>query len=625
MSDEREVREAHEAGESLVRAAQGGDQRAQDALVAAYLPLVYNIVGRALGGHADVDDVVQDTMIRALGGLGSLRDPARFRSWLVAITMNQIRDHRFAPAALAALSEGHEVADPGADFVDLTIVRLGLSGQRREVAEATRWLDDTDRALLSLWWLEAAGELTRTEVAAAMELSPQHTAVRVQRMKAQLETARIVVRALTAVPRCVLLDDALVGWDGLPSALWRKRIARHARECTACSGHGAGLVPAEGLLVGLGLVPVGAALAGAAGLAGGAGDALGLTGATQQIPGAGYAGTVPGAGHPGPLPGAGRQDPGAGTWSGGDATAQLPAVGSGGHGPGGLPGGGRGSGGGRRGNVSDGSGGRTGGRGRARQDRRRHQRRTAVVAAAVALLVVGGGIAGVKLLGPDGATEVRTDTAAEPARSQVPWDAPVTPAVTPSASASPSASPSPSASKSPSASATPSAKPKPKPTPGRTRTERPEPSEPRPRPEPEPEKSEKPDPAPAGGSFGQRVTALVNSERAKNGCGPVSQNGLLDTAARRHSDDMAARGYFDHTSPDGKDPGDRVTAAGYQWSTYGENIARGQQSPESVMDSWMNSSGHRANILNCSFKEIGVGIHEGSGGPWWTQVFGARS
>jgi uncharacterized protein YkwD len=87
---------------------------------------------------------------------------------------------------------------------------------------------------------------------------------------------------------------------------------------------------------------------------------------------------------------------------------------------------------------------------------------------------------------------------------------------------------------------------------------------------------------------------------------------------------MAARDYFDHTSPDGKDPGDRITAAGYQWTTYGENIARGQQTPAAVMDSWMNSPGHRANILNCSFKEIGLGVHEGSGGPWWTQVFGAR-
>lgn len=84
-----------------------------------------------------------------------------------------------------------------------------------------------------------------------------------------------------------------------------------------------------------------------------------------------------------------------------------------------------------------------------------------------------------------------------------------------------------------------------------------------------------------------------------------------------------SRDYFSHTSPDGSDPGDRVTAAGYRWSTYGENIAKGQSSPASVMDSWMNSPGHRANIVNCAFKEIGVGKQDSSGGPVWTQVFGA--
>ncbi|WP_406277707.1 sigma-70 family RNA polymerase sigma factor [Embleya sp. NBC_00896] len=261
---------------AVVEAARRGDQRAQDELVAAYLPLVYNIVGRALNRHADVDDVVQETMIRALGGLGSLGDPESFRSWLVAITMNQIRGHwqtRGAVPAGSGLQDAYDVADPGSDFVDLTIVRLGLEGQRREVAEATRWLDADDGALLAMWWLEVLGELERAEMAAALELSPQHTAVRVQRMKARLETARVVVRALAAVPRCVLLDDVIAAWDGVPSALWRKRVARHARDCTVCSGLGAGLVPAERLLAGLALVPVAEALRGLAGAAalGGAG------------------------------------------------------------------------------------------------------------------------------------------------------------------------------------------------------------------------------------------------------------------------------------------------------------------------------------------------------------------
>ncbi|WP_438364113.1 sigma-70 family RNA polymerase sigma factor [Streptomyces rimosus] len=249
---------------AVIAAAQAGDGQARDRLVTESMPLVYNIVGRALHGHADVDDVAQETMLRALAGLGELRDPGSFRSWLVAITMNQIRAHwrqdQAAPVD-GGLDTAYDVADPRADFVGLTIVRLGLSGQRREVAEATRWLDEADRALLSLWWLEAAGELTRAEVATAMELSPQHTAVRVQRMKTQLEASRVVVRALSANPRCVLLETVVEQWDGVPSALWRKRIARHARECTVCSSFSSGLVPADKLLVGLALVPLAATLA----------------------------------------------------------------------------------------------------------------------------------------------------------------------------------------------------------------------------------------------------------------------------------------------------------------------------------------------------------------------------
>ncbi|WP_250400362.1 sigma-70 family RNA polymerase sigma factor [Streptomyces cellostaticus] len=240
----------------LVSAARAGDGRAREVLVADYLPLVYNIVGRALDGHADVDDVVQDTMFRALDGLGGLREPSRFRSWLVAIAMNQIRrrwtDRR--QAADASLERLAEHPDPAGDFVDLTILRLGLSGQRREVAEATRWLDEDDRALLSLWWQEASGRLTRAELAEALGVSDRHAAVRVQRMKAQLETGRLVVRALAARPVCPGLADLTAEWDGVPSSVWRKRVARHARGCGACEGHRGGLVPAEGLLAGLALV-----------------------------------------------------------------------------------------------------------------------------------------------------------------------------------------------------------------------------------------------------------------------------------------------------------------------------------------------------------------------------------
>ncbi|RFU88517.1 CAP domain-containing protein [Streptomyces triticagri] len=118
-----------------------------------------------------------------------------------------------------------------------------------------------------------------------------------------------------------------------------------------------------------------------------------------------------------------------------------------------------------------------------------------------------------------------------------------------------------------------------------------------------------------------QVLALVNQERAKAGCSPVRQDGDLAALAADFSKDMAARGFFDHTDPDGDTPWDRAKDAGIS-NLGGENIARGQANAQSVMDSWMNSPGHRANILNCDYKTLGVGTHMASGGPWWTQDFG---
>ncbi|GGV67864.1 hypothetical protein GCM10010277_76850 [Streptomyces longisporoflavus] len=545
----------------LVTAAQTGDQQAQDDLVAGYLPLVYNIVGRALDGHADVDDVVQETMLRALAGLSSLREPASFRSWLVAIAMNEIRRHWQQRASgqknPSPLHEEHDVVDPGADFVDLTIIRLGLVGQRREVAEATRWLDTDDRALLSLWWLEVSGELTRAEVAAAMELPTQHATVRVQRMKTQLETARIVVRALAAEPRCPYLSDVAATWDGAPSSLWRKRLARHVRDCAMCSGHGAGLVLAERLLVGVALVPPTAALA---------------------APGAIRAASAADAHH---LAGSPHISPDAHTAAGNDALTTA-------------------------GNTYEISGARSAPARHAAQRHHRMPRKGRTVAAGLAVLVVATGVIYSATRPSDGEeTEAKTLTASQPPSPAAPTTTASKPSKSPSASPGKTQKPSPKATPS----KTKSKAPKPKATPKPTRTSSP-PQAPQ---------------APAGNSsFSQEVTRLVNAERAKSGCGAVTLNSKLNDAAQGHSEDMAERDFFDHTNPDGKDPGDRVTAAGYRWSTYGENIAAGQRTPAAVMDSWMNSSGHKVNILNCSFKEIGIGYRQGSGGPWWTQNFGAR-
>ncbi len=240
-------------------AAQRGDRTALDGLAAACLPLVYNIVGRAMNGHPDVDDVVQETMLRAVRGIKDLRDPAAFRSWLVAIAIRQVRDSYRDRLAQAPAVES-EVPSP--DFADITIQRLGLSGQRRETAEATRWLDDEDRPVLALWWQEAAGELGRAELAEGLGMPPAHAAVRVARMKERLATSRTVVRALRRVPPCERLAAVTTGWDGEPSSLWRKRLARHVRDCPGCLSDVADMVPAERLLGGLPLLPVPAALAG---------------------------------------------------------------------------------------------------------------------------------------------------------------------------------------------------------------------------------------------------------------------------------------------------------------------------------------------------------------------------
>ncbi|MFD5870221.1 CAP domain-containing protein [Streptomyces sp. NPDC060322] len=127
--------------------------------------------------------------------------------------------------------------------------------------------------------------------------------------------------------------------------------------------------------------------------------------------------------------------------------------------------------------------------------------------------------------------------------------------------------------------------------------------------------------SPSATSAQAAVLSLVNQERAKVGCSPVTASASLTALAQDFSDDMAARDFFGHTDPDGATPWDRADAAGVE-GLGGENIARGQADAQAVMDAWMNSEGHRANILNCDYKTLGVGVHLGSGGPWWTQDFG---
>ncbi|MFI6058728.1 CAP domain-containing protein [Streptomyces sp. NPDC051286] len=117
-----------------------------------------------------------------------------------------------------------------------------------------------------------------------------------------------------------------------------------------------------------------------------------------------------------------------------------------------------------------------------------------------------------------------------------------------------------------------------------------------------------------------RVLALVNSERGKVGCSPLTVNAKLTKAAQDHSKDMADHRNMSHTGSDGSLPGDRITRAGYTWSAYGENVAYGYSTPESVMNAWMTSPGHKRNILDCTYKEIGIGLAQP--GHYWTQDFG---
>ncbi len=123
------------------------------------------------------------------------------------------------------------------------------------------------------------------------------------------------------------------------------------------------------------------------------------------------------------------------------------------------------------------------------------------------------------------------------------------------------------------------------------------------------------------------VLNLVNDERIEAGLHPLTWNDQLFNAARSHSLNMAVENYFSHTSLDGRSAGDRIFDAGYDWQTYGENIAYGYTDPDAVMTGWMNSDGHRANILNGSFCELGVGMaeHANSGYRlYWTQDFGKQ-
>ncbi|MEU2118462.1 sigma-70 family RNA polymerase sigma factor [Streptomyces sp. NPDC016459] len=591
---------------ALVEAARAGDAQARDALVRAYLPLVHNIVGRALDGHADTDDIVQETMVRALDGLTGLRDPARFRSWLVAIAMNGVRrrwrEHRQAP--VPGLDRATHLADPAGDFTEVTILRLGLSGQRRDVARATRWLDEDDRELLALWWLEAAGELTRAELAEGLGgISPQHAAVRVQRMKERLETGRAVVRALDAAPLCPGLAETVTAWDGRPSPLWRKRVARHLRTCADCTARvtgRCGLAPVEGLLVGLGLVPPLAV-----GLGGGDSlepvAAVGGDGLEPVAPASGDSHSLepvslasgdgdslePGALASGdshsPEPvslaseGGDSLEPVAPAWGDGDSPESVsPAPGqSDALAPAAqVPGGGE-----TRDSGAPAGDGAAPDPGASGAVPRRTSFRRAALAGTAAVAVLGA----VTLLVPQ-----EPHARVKPGRP----------------AAAPPAVPSPAP---------------PTPTPATT-VAAPAPTTIPPTTPPAPRPAARPTPTP---DAGERVTGLVNRLRAAAGCAPLRVDPRLTAAARGYAQDMAARDYYGHASPEGEYADVRITEAGYDWSAWAENLARGAADPRSVVDDWTDGSMHEENMLDCRYRDTGVASVPGPGGTIWVQKLAA--
>ena len=113
---------------------------------------------------------------------------------------------------------------------------------------------------------------------------------------------------------------------------------------------------------------------------------------------------------------------------------------------------------------------------------------------------------------------------------------------------------------------------------------------------------------------------MLNGVRANNGAGSVSYDARLGAAARRHANDMAANNFFSHTGSDGSSGGDRITDAGYNWRTWGENIARGQPSESAVLDAWVNSPGHQRNNVNPRFEDFALAKANSNRGPYWVLV-----
>ncbi|MFC3893998.1 sigma-70 family RNA polymerase sigma factor [Lentzea rhizosphaerae] len=536
-----------------VEAARAGDRAALDTVVAACLPLVYNVAGRALNADAEVDDVVQETMVRVIRGIDALREPDRFRSWLVAVTINQVREHYrrrdLAPAPL----EEYDRADPGAEFVEAALSRLHFAQQRREVDEAARWLDPADRELLALWTLERVGQLTRAEVTDALDLGAHAVTVRVSRLKGRLETIRHLVRALSAEPRCAGLDRAAQGWNGEPNPLWRKRLLRHVDECGRCRRGVADAMPVERILTGAALLTVPAAYLPR------------LLESLGEVWPVAHAADSGAQGAHAADPGAHVADAGAHAADPDVATALASSLDH------------------RAAHLAEASGpfsrlaGLAGGK------------PVLAVAGAAAICALAGVTATIVLFPSD-----------PPAAVAIPNTPPPTALTTSSAAAETTSATTTSTT-----------------TTTTTTTQT-----------PEPVRVATPE---------ERVLALINETRAKQGLPPLTVDPALVTAADRHTRAMMGNGCgLSHQCPGESGLGERSTAAGVKWSSVAENVGMGgpvKDTVESISKMALNltqgmidekppNDGHRKNILSRSSTRIGISvIRDAKGTVWMTHDF----
>jgi uncharacterized protein YkwD len=134
--------------------------------------------------------------------------------------------------------------------------------------------------------------------------------------------------------------------------------------------------------------------------------------------------------------------------------------------------------------------------------------------------------------------------------------------------------------------------------------------------------------AAAAGAIPASIVDLTNVERARAGVAPLRADSRLMQAAQLQAEQMASLGRMSHVLSDGPYPApqDRLAAAGYRWKAFAENIAYGQSGPQDVTESWMTSPGHRSNMLNATYTELGTGYAvDGRGRPYFVQVFGKPS